>query len=41
MANRAERTFRHELGVADSNFIEPSYWDSLQKGLLAGNRCLV
>jgi hypothetical protein len=38
MAKRAERAFRHELGVADSTFIQPGYWDSLKKGLLAGER---
>lgn len=38
MAKRAERAFRHELGVADTNFVQPGYWDSLKKGLLAGER---
>jgi peptidoglycan hydrolase-like protein with peptidoglycan-binding domain len=38
LAKRAERAFRHELGVADTNFVQPGYWDSLKKGLLAGER---
>ena len=38
LAKRAERAFRHELGVADSNYIQFGYWDSLKKGLLAGER---
>jgi hypothetical protein len=41
MAKRAERTYRFELGLADSNFVEFGYWDSLKKGLLCGERlCL-
>jgi hypothetical protein len=36
LAKRAERGFRFELGLTDSNFIKPGYWDSLKKGLLAG-----
>jgi hypothetical protein len=36
VAKRAEKTFRHELGLTDSNFIQFGYWDSLKKGLLAG-----
>ena len=38
VAKRAERCYRHELGLADSNFIRFGYWDSLKKGLLAGER---
>ncbi|MEO3761875.1 neuraminidase-like domain-containing protein [Streptomyces sp. B5E4] len=38
VAKRAERSWRHELGVADSDFITFGYWDSLHKGLLAGDR---
>ncbi|MFI0481126.1 neuraminidase-like domain-containing protein [Actinomadura sp. 9N215] len=38
VAKRAERSYRHELGVADSGFINFGYWDSLHKGLLAGER---
>jgi hypothetical protein len=38
LAKRAERAFRHELGLADSSYIQFGYWDSLKKGLLAGER---
>ncbi|WP_407562915.1 neuraminidase-like domain-containing protein [Streptomyces sp. 184] len=38
VAKRAERSWRHELGVADSAFVTFGYWDSLHKGLLAGDR---
>jgi hypothetical protein len=38
LAKRAERAYRYELGLADSNFIQFGYWDSLRKGLLAGDR---
>jgi receptor-binding and translocation channel-forming TcA subunit of Tc toxin/ABC toxin-like protein/neuraminidase-like protein/putative peptidoglycan binding protein len=38
VAKRAERAFRHELGLAESNYIQFGYWDSLKKGLLAGER---
>jgi hypothetical protein len=38
VSRRAERAYRHELGVKDSNFIQFGYWDSLKKGLLAGER---
>ncbi|MBL7624408.1 hypothetical protein I7331_35195, partial [Frankia sp. AgB1.8] len=37
-AKRAERAFRHELGLTDSAYVEFGYWDSLKKGLLAGER---
>jgi hypothetical protein len=37
-AKKAERTFRFERGLTDSNFIQFGYWDSLRKGLLAGDR---
>jgi hypothetical protein len=36
LARRAERAFRFELGVTQSDFIKPGHWDSLKKGLLAG-----
>ena len=36
LARRTERCFRFELGVENTNFIEFGYWDSLKKGLLAG-----
>jgi hypothetical protein len=38
LAKRAERAFRHELGLAESNYIQFGYWDSLKKGLLAGEK---
>jgi hypothetical protein len=38
VAKRAERAFRYELGLADSNYVQFGYWDSLRKGLLAGER---
>ena len=38
MAKRAERAFGYELGVTDPDFIEPGSWESLKKGLLAGER---
>jgi hypothetical protein len=38
LAKRAERSFQFELGLEpqDSGFVQPGYWDSLHKGLLAG-----
>jgi hypothetical protein len=38
VAKRAEMCLRHELGLADSSFIQFGYWDSLKKGLLAGDK---
>ena len=38
VAKRAERAYRHELGLKDSNFVQFGHWDSLKKGLLAGER---
>lgn len=38
VAKRAERAFRYDLGIQDSNYIQFGYWDSLKKGLLAGER---
>jgi hypothetical protein len=38
LAKRAEKCFRHEIGIAESNYIQFGYWDSLKKGLLAGER---
>jgi hypothetical protein len=40
-AQQAERAFRFERGETSSSFIEFSYWDSLKKGLFAGERLLV
>ena len=38
IAKRAERTYRFELGLKESSFIEFGYWDSLNKGLVVGER---
>jgi hypothetical protein len=38
LAKKAERTFRFERGLTDSNFIQFGYWDSLRKGLQSGER---
>jgi hypothetical protein len=38
VAKRAERCFRYELGLSDSNYIQFGYWDSLNKGLLSGEK---
>jgi hypothetical protein len=38
VAKQAERCMRRELGLADSSFIQFGYWDSLKKGLLAGDK---
>ena len=38
VAKRAECAYRHELGLRESSFIQFGYWDSLKKGLLAGER---
>jgi hypothetical protein len=37
-AKRAERAYRFELGLRDSNFVQFGYWDNLKKGLLAGEQ---
>ncbi|MFF8731200.1 neuraminidase-like domain-containing protein [Streptomyces sp. NPDC015171] len=37
-AKRAEQSYRHELGVSASSFVNFGYWDSLHRGLLAGER---
>ena len=36
MAKRAERTYQYELALPGASFIQFGYWDSLHKGLLAG-----
>ncbi|MFJ2256990.1 neuraminidase-like domain-containing protein [Streptomyces sp. NPDC087844] len=38
MARRAERCFRYELGLADSDYVRFGSWDSLRKGLVSGER---
>jgi len=41
IAKRAERCFQRELGLSSSAYIQFGYWDSLRKGLLAGDQLLV
>jgi hypothetical protein len=36
LCKQVERCYRYELGIQDSSFIQFGYWDSLKKGLLAG-----
>jgi hypothetical protein len=36
LCKQVERCYRFELGIQDSAFIQFGYWDSLRKGLLAG-----
>ena len=38
MAKRAERAYRYELAIVDSNIITGGYWESLRQGLLAGEQ---
>lgn len=38
LARCAEKTFQYELGISDSDYIQFGYWDSLKKGLLAGEK---
>lgn len=38
LARRAERAYGFERGVQASNFVQFGHWDSLRKGLLAGER---
>jgi len=40
MARRAERCYRHELGIPDEaeRLVQHGHWDSLRKGLLAGEK---
>ncbi len=38
IAKRVEKTFRHELGDFEANFVNFGYWDSLKKGLLSGEQ---
>jgi hypothetical protein len=35
-AKRAERAYRYEIGTDSTSFVQFGYWDSLKKGLLAG-----
>ena len=36
MCKQVERCYQFELGIQDSSFVQFGYWDSLHKGLLAG-----
>ena len=36
MCKQVERCYQFELGIQNSSFIQFGYWDSLYKGLLAG-----
>jgi Tc toxin complex TcA C-terminal TcB-binding domain/Neuraminidase-like domain/Salmonella virulence plasmid 28.1kDa A protein/Putative peptidoglycan binding domain len=38
LAKRAERTYRIELGLPQSDFVRFGYWDNLRKGLMAGDQ---
>jgi receptor-binding and translocation channel-forming TcA subunit of Tc toxin/ABC toxin-like protein/neuraminidase-like protein len=38
LAKKAERCYRHELGIPVTSFIQFGYWDSLRKGLMAGEK---
>jgi hypothetical protein len=38
MAKRAEKCYQYERGEQASSFVQFGYWDSLKKGLLAGER---
>jgi Tc toxin complex TcA C-terminal TcB-binding domain/Neuraminidase-like domain/Salmonella virulence plasmid 28.1kDa A protein len=38
LAKQTEQTFRYELGLATSSYINFGYWNSLKKGLLAGEQ---
>lgn len=38
LAKKAEKVFRFERGLTDSNFIQAGYWDEGRSGLLAGEQ---
>lgn len=38
VAKRAERAYRFERGLTESNFVHFGYWDNMKKGLMAGER---
>lgn len=40
LAKQAEQTFRYELALGDSSYINFGYWNNLKKGLLAGDRLM-
>ncbi len=41
LARRASKAYVFELGVADPGFIQFGYWDSLHRGLVAGDKLLL
>lgn len=41
LTRQAEQTFRYELALGDSSYITFGYWDSLKKGLLAGDKLML
>ncbi|MES2110189.1 MAG: neuraminidase-like domain-containing protein [Bacteroidota bacterium] len=40
VAKSAEQCYRYELGLSDSSYIKYGYWDSLNKGLLSGEKLM-
>ena len=38
LAKQAERAYRFERGLSDSNYIQFGYWDSVHQGLMAGEQ---
>ncbi len=38
LAKKAEKTYRYELGLPTSNFVQFGVWDSFRKGLMSGER---
>jgi len=38
LAKKAEQALKHELALEETNFIQFGHWDSMKKGLLAGER---
>ncbi|WP_223595660.1 neuraminidase-like domain-containing protein [Neobacillus bataviensis] len=40
MAKKAEKCYQYELGIQESSYIQFGYWDSLKKGLLAGDKLM-
>ncbi|WP_249219839.1 hypothetical protein [Chitinophaga sp. HK235] len=41
LAKKAEKAFRFERGLTDSDFIQTGYWDASRDGLLAGEQLYV
>jgi hypothetical protein len=36
IAKNAEKCFRYELGIEETSYVQPTYWNSLRSGLQAG-----